>query len=79
MQRHMQSHGESPLIDMCSKVVFHDLGRTMRYSDAVRLANEHMSGQFVLLLHADVYAGIIFSEITTTFMLDGKLRMYFAL
>jgi hypothetical protein len=76
MQRHLQSPGESPLIDVCSKVVFHDLGRTMRYSDSVTLANERMSGQFVLLMHADVYAGIIFSDTTTTFMLDGKLRMY---
>ncbi len=79
MRRHMQSPGESPLIDVCSKVVFHDLGRTMRYSDSVRLANERMSGQFVLLMHADVYAGIIFSDTTTTFMLDGKLRMYVVL
>jgi hypothetical protein len=76
MQQHMQSPGDSPLIDMCSKVVFHDLGRTMRYSDSVKLANERMSGQFVLIMHADVYAGIIFSHATTTFILGEKLRMY---
>lgn len=79
MQRHMQSPGESPLIDMCSKVVFHDLGRTMRYSDSVKLANERMSGHFVLLMHADVYAGIIFSDTATDFMLNGTSRMYVAL
>jgi hypothetical protein len=76
MQRHMQSPNDSPLIDVCSKVVFHDLGRTMRYSDSVKLANERMSGHFVLIMHADVYAGIIFSYGTTEFMLNGTLRMY---
>ena len=75
MQRHMHERDESPLIDMCSKVVFHDIGHTMRYSDAVKVANEHMQGQFVLMLHADVYAGAIFSRVTTDFLRTSKSRM----
>ena len=76
MQLHMHAPIESPLIDACSKVVFHDIRRTMRYSDAVKLANDIMSGQFVLIMHADVYAGIIFSLSTTSFLLGSKSRMY---
>jgi hypothetical protein len=44
----MHERDESPLIDVCSKVVFHDIGHTMRYSDAVKAANELMQGQFVV-------------------------------
>ena len=76
MQLHMHAPSESPLIDACSKVVFHDIRRTMRYSDAVKLANDIMSGQFVLIMHADIYAGIIFSLSTTSFLLGSKSRMY---
>ncbi len=75
MQRHVGAPSESPLIDMCSKLVFHDIGRTMRYRDAVQLANERMDGQFVLIMHADVYAGIIFSHTATNFLLGSKFRM----
>ena len=38
MQRHMHERHESPLIDMCSKVVFHNIGHTMHYRDAVKLS-----------------------------------------
>jgi hypothetical protein len=76
MQRHINSPSESPLIDLCSKVHFHELGHTMRYSDSVKLANELLGGQVVLMLHADVYAGIIFSHSTTEFLLGSKMRMW---
>ena len=75
MQRHVDAPSESPLIDVCSKLVFHDIGRTMRYRDAVQLANQRMDGQFVLIMHADVYAGIIFSHTATKFLLGSKFRM----
>ena len=76
MQRHMHERHESPLIDMCSKVVFHNIGHTMHYRDAVKLANERMHGQFVLMLHADVYAGAIFSRVSTDFLRTSTSRMY---
>jgi hypothetical protein len=78
MHQHMQARKDSPLIDVCSKVIFHDIGRTMRYKDAVSLANERMKGQFVLIMHADVYAGIIFSQVSTSFLIGCKVCMYVA-